>query len=126
MLTVICILFSLTISASTFEVIDYVSPENCNQSTYFNSLSHQCLGCGPLRTASGDHLTCQCESGYHQEFNYRSKTFECIKCEEETTFTNGSDFCRRENLTCGTYDIKGISSIVNKQVHTIVPFWSSF
>lgn len=103
-----CFFFLIAIKfAGAYETIDNLSVESCNQSTYFDSVGHKCQNCSPFQTASEDRLSCRCNTGYHPEYSEKSRALECVKCDD----ARQSVYCQTENLTCGVYDIKGLSRL---------------
>lgn len=90
-------------SLQSYDVISYITPEMCNKTSYFDSLSHQCKSCGKHQLADFNHLTCKCEPGFYLEFNERTKRNECFSCDTKPQ----KKLCLLANLTCDAYDIKG-------------------
>lgn len=100
----LCFFFFIEITEA-YDVISSLSIDSCNQSSYFDSLSHTCKSCGIFEKASDDHLNCECDVGYYAEFNEKSKVTECVRCNGNVI---QSDSCLKSNLTCESYEIKGI------------------
>lgn len=92
-------------SIEAYDVISSLTYDSCNYSSHFDSLSHTCKSCGVFQKASDDRLNCECDVGYYAEFSEKSKVIECVHCNQNTIH---SDTCLKSNLTCGSYDIKGM------------------
>lgn len=90
-------------SLKSYHVISYITPEMCNQTSYFDSLTHQCRPCEKHQLADSDHLTCKCEFGFYLEFNEKTRRNECFSCDVKPQRKS----CLLANLTCDLYDIKG-------------------
>ena len=86
-----------------YEVFNHVQPSQCNSSSYFDPLSHNCRNCSFLNIPSVDHLSCQCRKGYHLAFNAEEKSKHCLPCESV-----GHSICTLASLSCNAYDIKGL------------------
>nr|CAH0112295.1 unnamed protein product [Daphnia galeata] len=83
-------------------ILSSSSPESCNHSSYFDSISHKCKSCGNFQISSDDHLSCECDFGYYPEFKEKSKAIECLRCDQSIQ----PEICLKSNLTCESYDIK--------------------
>lgn len=103
-LLVLFIFISLIDQLKTYDVISIVPIESCNQSSYFDSMSHICKSCGPFQKRSEDQLSCECEIGYYPGFDEKSKKIECLRCDDNSR----SVLCLKVNLICDFYDIKGL------------------
>ena len=102
------LLFFILIKVEAYDVIlSSSSPESCNHSSYFDSISHKCKSCGNFQISSDDHLSCECGFGYYPEFNEKSKAIECLRCDQSIQ----PEICLKSNLTCESYDIKGTYSL---------------
>ena len=107
----------ILIKAEAYDVISSSTFGSCNHSSYFDSLSHKCKNCGIFQKASDDRLSCVCDIGYIPEVSEKSKTTECVRCDQSTQ----SETCLKTNLTCESYAIKGyINAIKNCSYFTIV------
>lgn len=107
-----------------YDVVYDVSPEDCNQTSFFDPITHKCRSCENLQTPSSDRLDCQCEKGYHMEVNEKSKAAECITCNSES-----QEICALDNLQCDLYDVKGtktVQSLCNgrKEIKVCPFFWN--
>ncbi|XP_046440894.1 meckelin-like [Daphnia pulex] len=96
------LLFFILKKVEAYDVILSSFPESCNRSSYFDSISHKCKGCGVFQISSDDRLSCECGFGYYPEFNEKSKAIECLRCNQSIQ----SEMCLKSNLTCEPYDIK--------------------
>jgi hypothetical protein len=102
------LLFFILIKVEAYDVIlSSSSPESCNHSSYFDSISHKCKSCGNFQISSDDHLSCECDFGYYPEFKEKSKAIECLRCDQSIQ----PEICLKSNLTCESYDIKGTYSL---------------
>lgn len=100
------LLFFILKKVEAYDVILSSFPESCNRSSYFDSISHKCKGCGVFQISSDDRLSCECGFGYYPEFNEKSKAIECLRCDQSIQ----SEMCLKSNLTCEPYDIKGMKT----------------
>lgn len=107
------LLFLILIKAEAYDVISSSAFGSCNRSSYFDSISHKCKNCGIFQKASDDRLSCECEVGYFSEFNEKSKTTECVRCDQLAQ----SETCLKGNLTCESYAIKGKHYFFRRAFH---------
>jgi hypothetical protein len=86
----------------TFESFDLLEPNQCNATSYFDTLSHTCRDCGPLRIPSTNRLSCECRKGSLPTFNSSGRTGQCRRCDSVDL-----EECAVVNLNCEIHDIKG-------------------
>lgn len=97
------VLYLVFVRVESYDVISSLSPKNCNDSSYFDSLSHKCKSCGIFQTASRDRLSCKCDVGRYPGYSEKTKSIECVSCVQSFQ----SDTCLKDNINCELYDIKG-------------------
>ena len=97
-LIVSCLMFG-----KAYESFDLLEPNQCNATSYFDTLSHTCRDCGPMRIPSTNRLSCECRKGFLPTFNSSGRTDQCRRCEA----VDLEEICAVVNLNCDVHDIKG-------------------